>query len=232
MADRTADAHLEPYLAIRQRLDDLLRGRPGDERVPACPAWSVRDVVAHLTGLCEDWVERRLDGYASGAWTAAQVERCAGLTLDAILDRWAAAAERFARLDDDPVMGPPAQWAFGDAVTHEADVLGTVGAGRVPADAVALALKGSIARWREVLGATSLGTLVVRAPDLREWWIGTHEDPEATVVEAPSYEVFRALSGRRSEAQVRAWSWSADASPYLAAGLPYPFRFAEHDIVD
>ena len=224
--------HLEPYLAIRERLDDLLRGTTGDQEVAACPSWSVRDVVAHMAGLCEDWVDGRLDRYASDSWTAGHVERAAGQSLDMILDRWSLVVERFARLDDDPSMGPPARWAFGDAVTHEADIRGTLGAGRVPDEAVALSLKGSIARWRDVLGATSLPTLLLRAPGLREWWIGTPDDPEAVVVEVPAYELFRALAGRRSEAQVQQWSWTVDPSPYLAAGLPYPFRFPDRDISD
>ena len=53
-------------------------------------------------------------------------------------------------------------------------------------------------------------TLHVRTPDGPEWWLGTANDPEALVVEAPLYDVFRALAGRRSKDQVREWSWSAE----------------------
>ena len=93
-----------------------------------------------------------------------------------------AAMAAFVELEDDPAMGPPGRWAVGDAFTHEADIRGSLGVERVPADAVALGLKGSIARWREVLGEDSMPTLLVRAPDLREWWIGTPDDPGAVVV--------------------------------------------------
>jgi uncharacterized protein (TIGR03083 family) len=232
MAPEAGDAHLHAYIAVQLRLDDLVRGRRGAEAVPACPAWTVRDVVAHLVGLCEDWVDHRLDGYATAAWTAAQVTRADGQDVDAILDRWVAAMAAFVELEDDPAMGPPGRWAVGDAFTHEADIRGSLGVERVPADAVALGLKGSIARWREVLGAASMPTLLVRAPDLREWWIGTPDDPGAVVVDVPAYELFRALAGRRTQEQVRAWAWSRDPTPYLAAGLPYPFRFAESTLVD
>jgi hypothetical protein len=55
------------------------------------------------------------DPYASQGWTDAQVARFAQCPLTEILRRWDTAAEAFASLPDDPTMGPPARWAFGDA---------------------------------------------------------------------------------------------------------------------
>ena len=204
----------------------------GDEAVPACPDWTVRDVVAHLAGLCEDWVEGRLADYGSEAWTSAQIARFAGLSVPDILSRWSDAATRFAALDDDPVLGPPARWAFGDAVTHEADLRGALSAGRVPEEAVQAALKGAISRWRQVLRDARTRTLLVRAVDAREWWLGEPADADTVVAETTAYEVFRALAGRRSARQVREWHWSEDPSAYIAAGLPYPFQWAIADVVE
>jgi uncharacterized protein (TIGR03083 family) len=223
---------MEAYLAVRKRLTDIVAQTDGSEWLPACPEWRVRDVVAHLAGLCEDWVCHRLEGYASEAWTAAQVARFSDCSLTEILDRWGAESRSFATLDDDPMMGPPARWAFGDAVTHEADVRGAIGAGPVPHDAVLLGLKGLVGRWRHTLTEAGAPTLLLRATDARDWWLGVPDDPETIVVEVPAYEVFRALTGRRSQDQLRAWNWSGDARPYLDAGLPYPFRWAEDDITD
>lgn len=220
------------YVAVNARLGELLRGCVGDGYVPSCPGWTVRDVVAHLAGLCDDWVQGRLEGYASEAWTANQVERLAHAPLREVLALWERTVGSFSALPDDPVMGPPARWAFGDAVVHEADIRGAIGAERVPPDAVALALKGQIARWRQVLADAGAGTLLLHCPDLRDWWLGEHNDPRAVVVDAPAYEVFRAVAGRRSAEQVRSWTWSVDPSPFIAAGLPYPFSFAVTPIID
>ena len=129
-------------------------------------------------------------------------------------------------------MGPPARWAFGDAIIHEADLRSAVGAARVPHDAVLLALRGSIGRWRQHLGAAEVTSLHLQTVDARDWWIGTPDDPRAVTVRIPAYEVFRALAGRRSETQVRAWEWSADPGPYLGAGLPYPFHWSAEDLRD
>ena len=141
----------DAYIAVRERLIPLVCTSDPETPIPACPAWRVRDLVAHLAGLCEDWVQGSLDGYASEAWTAAQVERFRNCTVDEIIERWDHSAKRFVRLKDDPVMGPPSRWAFGDAIIHEADFRGATGTERVPHHAVVLALKGSIGRWRETL---------------------------------------------------------------------------------
>lgn len=223
---------LDDYLGVRERIADLVDDANAGTPLPTCPGWAVRDVVAHLAGLCEDWVEGRLSGYASDEWTAAQVARFATSSVDEILARWSIACDRFAQLEDDPAMGPPARWAFGDAVTHEADIRGALDRGRVPHDVVQTALKGNVARWRQVLGAAGVPTLLLRASDGRDWWLGTPDDPDATIARTTTYEIFRALTGRRSVAQVRQWDWSSDPAPYLEAGVPYPFRWASADLAD
>jgi hypothetical protein len=193
----------------------------------------VHDVLSHLVGLCQDWGDGRLDGYASPAWTADQLRRNARFTTAELLDRWDRDAEALANLDDHPQMGPPARWAFGDAVIHEADVRGALAMGRVPQDAVLLALKGSIARWRQVLERIDPPTTLVVCPiDAREWRLGAVESNEPIVVRPSAYELFRSLAGRRTREQVRAWDWSADPEPILSLGLPYPFDWADTALAD
>jgi uncharacterized protein (TIGR03083 family) len=223
---------LDAYRGVRDRVAAVVLSADAGTPVPCCPDWRVRDVVAHLAGLCEDWVDHRLEGYASEPWTAAQVDRFSACDVGEILERWDRAMGRFAALDDDPMMGPPARWAFGDAVIHEADIRGALGAPRVPDDAVRLALKGAVARWRQVLAAAEAPTLLLRAPDAREWWLGTPDGAGAVTVTVAAFDVFRGLAGRRSADQVRGWAWSSDPEPYLRAGLPYPFQSAAADIVD
>jgi uncharacterized protein (TIGR03083 family) len=228
----TKDDYLSGYQALRERLANLARGADTGSWVPSCPGWRVHDVLAHLTGLCDDWVNHRIDGYATPQWTASQVQRYSSSTVDAVLDRWAELADAFALLDDDLVMGPPARWAFGDAVTHEADIRGALSAGRVPGDAVRLGLAGTMQRWQLVLRDAHTPPLIVRPPEGDEWNLGKPDDPAAVIVQPPIYELFRALAGRRSSKQVREWSWSADPEPFIAAGLPFPFERTSTTIVD
>jgi uncharacterized protein (TIGR03083 family) len=230
---RTTLQYPDAYSALQSRVREMLSTVDCSVSVPACPGWSVRDVLAHLVGLCEDWVNHRLDGYASAAWTADQVARYDTLTPADLLERWTALVPEFVRLDEDRLMGPPARWAFGDAVIHQADLRGTLSAGHVPHEAVLLSLKGSIVRWREVLnGADPPTTLMVRPTDAREWILGAPNVEPPVIVTPTAYELFRALAGRRSISQVRAWPWSADPDPILRLGLPYPFQWAETQITD
>ena len=94
-----------------------------------------------------------------------------------------------------------------------------------------LGLKAAIARWRAELGAANVPPLDVIATDMRTWRIG---DPDAAShhVTTTGYELFRALFGRRTRAQVEAWDWSCDPAPYLDVGLPYPFRWAVTPVED
>lgn len=228
------DPLFEPYRAVADRVIALATGAPDrlDEPVPACPGWSARDVIHHLVGLCQDWVSGNLDVYASDAWTTDQVERFRGKSITEVADAWRVALDEFAQLDESPIGATPASWGFGDAVVHEADLRPVLAPGtRVPADAVGLGLRAAIARWRGELASFDAPPLRILAPDLREWWFG-EESPDAASVTANAYEWFRALFGRRSLAQVEAYDWSTDPAPWLGAGLPHPFTWADADLED
>jgi uncharacterized protein (TIGR03083 family) len=231
-ATQPSDDHLRAYTAVHQRIAMVVSDSTCRHSVPACPGWRIHDVLAHLGGLCEDWVDHRLDGYASEDWTTAQVDRHRDRSCAQILTLWAESLSSFSRLREPLFGSPPARWAFGDAVVHEADIRGALDRGRVPDDAVALALDGTTARWhRDVLSRAGLPALHVQTDDY-EWWLGDRDDPDAVILAAPLYELFRALAGRRNEDQVRAWEWSSDPQPYIAAGLPYPFRWSVTALLD
>jgi hypothetical protein len=55
-------------------------------------------------------------------------------------------------------------------------------------------------------------------------------DPGATV-SAPEFELFRAMSGRRSRAQVAAFEWQGDSGPYLDVLCVFG-PLPDNDVVD
>src|SRR4051794_6630153 len=64
------------YAAGRVRLTELVTEADPEGRtvpVPGCPHWAVKDVVAHVTGVCADVLAGNLDGVTTEPWTAAQV---------------------------------------------------------------------------------------------------------------------------------------------------------------
>ena len=78
------------YRLICERVDTLVRGRDGiaELAVPACPGWTIRQVVAHLAGVAQDIVALNLEKKGTGPWADAQVARLGGHSIDDLLDLW------------------------------------------------------------------------------------------------------------------------------------------------
>ncbi len=173
--------------------------------VPTCPGWTVRDVVAHLSGIAEDVVAGNTAGAMTDAWSAAQVARGRGRSVPDLLAGWAAnlpGVEAF-------LTAHPRQWpAVIDIAAHEQDMRGAVsrpGARDNPIiQAMTPVLLASVRVTRPLVIQTEHGETRV-GPDS-----GT-----ATVLSTTRFEAFRLRMGRRSKAQVARLDWSADPEPYL-----------------
>jgi uncharacterized protein (TIGR03083 family) len=86
------------YRETRQRLTALVAGLDEVELgapVPACPGWSVADVIGHLAAIPEDALAGRLTGPPSDEETAAQVNRFRGRPMAQTLAGWAELGPRF-----------------------------------------------------------------------------------------------------------------------------------------
>jgi hypothetical protein len=59
------------YRLVYGHLDALIRGRAevAELTVPACPAWNIRQTVAHLAGLALDIVSLNTEEKAADSWT-------------------------------------------------------------------------------------------------------------------------------------------------------------------
>jgi uncharacterized protein (TIGR03083 family) len=233
------DTHLQPYLQVVQRVAGMARSATAQQlvaHVPACPDWSVHQLLSHLVGLTEDWVSNELDGYATPAWAQGQADRHANEPIEEMLSTWDTAAEQFSRLAHSPLGSTPSRWAFGDAVTHESDLRPILAPGtRPPEYAVGLGVLAAVGRWRRTLADAGVAPLDVVATDLRSWAVGDpsqRESGRVGTVTTTAYELFRALYGRRSRAQIEKWDWTTDPAPYLDAGLPFPFTRPHVDLED
>ena len=99
VADPVVTARL--YQETRERISELVTGL--DEAalstaVAACPGWSVRDVVAHVAAVADDWADGRLSGPPTDEETAAQIARFGGHDVAEILAAWTDAAARLDRM--------------------------------------------------------------------------------------------------------------------------------------
>jgi uncharacterized protein (TIGR03083 family) len=140
----------EIYCDARSRFVELVRGLPQemhDRWVPACPQWSVRDIVAHLAGASADFIESNFPapGVPFECWTATQVAKREGRSLEELLAEWDELASTIVTMMRDGRV--PEGPLINDVATHEQDVRGALGkpGGR---DAPGYALL-SIASWED-----------------------------------------------------------------------------------
>lgn len=211
-------------------------------QVPACPLWSVQDLVAHLGGVAEDsvrgaffdgamlaWADPDL-AVQREAWTAAQVEARRGLDrhqLLAELERHGQALVRALRRGEPATVDVPG-WMLSapaaDLAAHLGDLEEALGRPPSPQSPV---MRYGFASYRAWLGervvARGLAPLRLADPTdaTAEWVVGGRARPGASV-EADAYELFRAISGRRRPDDVARWSWSGEPAAYLPLLSPYP----------
>ena len=203
----------DAYRAIRVRVTELvLASDPDalDTLAPATPEWRVRDILAHVSGVNTDIVNGNLSGVASDAWTDAQVATRRDWPVEQILEEWetnGSAVEANAAM-----LGSAAgQWVY-DACTHEHDIRHALGApGARDSDAVGIAFGwGTDMLGRRLDGQGMAGLVLETGDDAKAVGAG---EPRATV-RVDRFEVIRAMTGRRSVAQIEAYDW--DGPPQAA----------------
>lgn len=210
------------YRAARERVTGMLAGLSAEElatRVPACPEWTVKDVVSHLTGITADALARNISGVGTATWTAVQVERRREATIDQVLGEWEGNAAPFEALI---LQLPPERQGrlVGDIATHEADLRAALG---LPPDGGSEAEEIGLARFVGTLGERldERGLPALRLLANGAEWVAGSGPPDVTV-RTDAHTLFRALGGRRSAGRIRVLDWEGDPGPYLAVFSNYP----------
>lgn len=195
------------YADTRARLTELVSDLSPEEldRVtPATPEWRVRDVVAHLAGVCDDVANGNMAGVATDDWTAAQVAKRREQTLEEVLAGW---AEQSPGIEDTMRAMPIDAWGqmIADTATHEQDIRGAIGKpGGRDAVAVVVGFEWGMNTLGQRLAAENASAFVIEHEEGAT--VVGNGDPVSTL-RASRFEVARAMAGRRSEAQMRAYDW-------------------------
>ncbi|MFJ1764925.1 maleylpyruvate isomerase family mycothiol-dependent enzyme [Amycolatopsis sp. NPDC088138] len=202
------------YPEVRRGIRALLGGRDGlDVRpVPACPEWTVTDLLTHLTGIAERVLVRH-----GGTPPAAPAPR----DVPGLLDRWDTVGEEVDRLLAE-AGGRSGEILVMDAYTHELDLRAALGV--APPDehlAWAPSFEVLVRGFSGSVAGRGLPPLRVRTTGGGEWKVG-HGRATASLT-APAHDLYRALAGRRSAAQLAVLEWSEAPEPWLPAFTWGPF---------
>lgn len=201
------------YCGQREELTALVAGLGPDQlatRVPACPDWTVRDLLAHLVGVTSDVLAGRMEGAPSPGWTQAQVDARAGVGVDALLEEWAANAAAF----DEALAGLGfLGWVLTyDVTLHGDDLREALGLPLGSSETHATTLDGMVRLARRRAEGVP-GSLRLVCGD-RTWEIGASQPVAVLALDDPG-ELLRVLGGRRDDDAVRALPWTGDPEPWL-----------------
>ncbi|TGO05300.1 maleylpyruvate isomerase N-terminal domain-containing protein [Serinibacter arcticus] len=183
------------YAAAVARVAELAEGvdeRTARRGVPATPAWTVHDLLAHVAGAANDAVVGRMDGAPGRGWTNRQVVERRTASVGELADELREFGARMPVDTFDPAEPSPA-W---DLLVHEADLREALDLPRADPLTWELLLPGVVAQ----LGSRpSVSGFEVRTAD-STWQVGV---PSGVVtVAADDYELLRILFSRRSTEQI------------------------------
>jgi uncharacterized protein (TIGR03083 family) len=220
------------YRHVRERFVDMLAAQPrsaGRLRVPATPAWTVHDVLAHVIGLTADLNALRFpddDDPGGDRFAAAQVASRVDRTFEELVAEWGREAPKFE--DGLRVFGYEFGSHFvGDLLTHFHDVRAALGLPDDPEPvAVSVALDHYAGFVHERLTDVGEGSLRFVTEE-RDAVVGA--DGLIATLTVDAFELLRCLSARRSLAHIRSLPWTGDVDRAIAllervysAGYAFP----------
>ncbi len=217
----------QAYRESRNKIEALINDHKGDFKeiiVPGSPEWSVHDVVAHLAGILDDISCGKVEGVGSKEWTAMQVQKRKVFDTKEVLDEWNRLSPQFEESLD--ALGRMGKLSVMDVVTHEFDICG------------ALQIQCEKDTDRLDIAFDFIVNGVVHSALKKGITIGVvagneyGDTVEGPVLQASKYEAFRALTGRRSEAQILSMNWRGDPYKALPALNFGPFSPSLTDVFD
>lgn len=189
--------------------------------VPACPDWTVRDLLSHVVGLGTDVLGGDEPDDHNERWTQAQVSARAEHSAHDLLREWAGVAERLPTW-----MAGHGTRPLNDVIIHEQDLRSAVAApGARDTDGLAIVRQRMAERLGRAVADSGLPPLALEEsprPGRPAWsWCSTGDPADAghaaVVLRASGFELARALATRRTAEQLRAWTVRGDVDAYLDA---------------
>lgn len=217
------------YAGVRKRVGELVLSLDSEDlekRVPACPDWTIKNLVSHMTGIAADMIAGNVAEAGQDDWTTAQIATRNDRSMQEIVDEWNEVGSQLeAALEHlHPAVGA---LTVGDVVTHEHDARQALGrSGARDSDAVAIGLDIYVRRFGRRIRDAGLPTLEVKT-ESQTLQAGKEEPIGA--VGGSEFELLRSLTGRRTLDQIKALDWTVDSGPYLGVFSSYDVPSQEID---
>ncbi len=207
-ADLYADARDELIAALIELDDDALA-----QSVPSCPAWTVKDVAAHVCGLNAEKLAGVQGSLGIDEATTRQVGDRVAMSLAEVIDEWRSHSEPIAALmEDDPNI---ATAFLADLVVHAYDLVEVLGQPVAAADAATPISSHRYVPLLQTRVSEQLGVdLTVELTDGTKWPAPGDDGEAVTVVSSP-HDFLRGVTGRHTRAQVETLNWSSDPAEIL-----------------
>jgi hypothetical protein len=199
-----------PYQRTRARVCTLLLDATPDDlarTVPACPAWSVQNLAAHLVGIPAELAAGRYPSGDTNAWLQSIVDARRGQEIPSVVEEWNGLDPAI-----EPLLQGPAALMFADVAVHEHDLRGALGRPDHDALDVDAMLTFVLERYAPAARDAGLGAIVVEH-DGSSW--RSHDADAGWTLRVEPWEAGRALNGRRTADELRALPADGDAEPYL-----------------
>ena len=199
----------EAYRRVHARTNDIVDESVADTQVPTCPGWTVKDVIAHNAGFITAFRSGDPKEAFGPDWGQREVDARRGRSLQECLDEW---SELTASADD--LFGSSmAPVAVSDVLAHEQDIRTAIGrAGGRDDENVVPAVEMALSFIEQKIGREGLPAFRVVTDDI-DRQVG--EGRPAATLRTSTFELFRAVQGRRTIEQVQTMDWDADPDPWM-----------------
>lgn len=209
------------YLDTRSRIVDLVRDATPDEldrTVPACPDWTVRQLLTHCVSMPAAIGAGDLPSDDLDAWIDAILTARRDRTIEELVDEWSTTDDTIATM-----VGGGGAVLLDDLVVHEHDLRGALGRPDRSRFEAEVFVPRALASCVPELERRELGAIEVHH-DGRTW--RSHDAEVGWVLETTPWEAVRALYSRRTADELRALGSTADdIEAYIALlddHLPLP----------